>query len=222
MKSLLRDTGFVTLDRLNRVVCRIMYGVLRPSVECLPKSGPVLLVSNHSSYSDPLVLMAATCRPIRFLMAREIYERPLISWVFRVFRSIPVSRGRQDVAAIRAMLRALREGEVLGIFPEGGIDQFRNEAGWQGMGYVALKTGVPVVPVAVQWANPRPKGMIRAFLVPGRVSIQFGPVIPGKRVARPNREDIQAAHEIIMNELIRLLQTNPFAQEGRARKRVVG
>ena len=64
---------FKWLIRLNRIVCRMMYCVDRKEKDPLPSQGPVLLVANHSSLSDPLVLMASVHRPIHFLMAREIF-----------------------------------------------------------------------------------------------------------------------------------------------------
>ncbi len=101
-----RGTTYRLLDRLNRLICRVLYQVTPLSPSPLPQSGPVLLVSDHSSYSDPMVLAATANRPIIFLTAREVY---------------PINRGTQDVGAVRAMLRALRQGEVIGIFPEGAL-----------------------------------------------------------------------------------------------------
>ncbi len=102
------------LDRLNRLFCRVMYRVTPPPIPPLPDSGPVLLVSDHSSFSDPMVLVATSQRPIIFLTAREIYERRFLRWFCRTVNYIPVSRGSQDVGAVRAMLRARRSRAICG------------------------------------------------------------------------------------------------------------
>ena len=146
-----RGTTYRLLDRLNRLLCRFLYQVTPLSPSPLPQSGPVLLVSDHSSYSDPMVLAATANRPIIFLTAREVYHRRDLRWLCEIAHYIPINRGTHDLGAVRAMLRALRQGEVIGIFPEGGIDEHRKESGHLGIGYLALKTGAPVVPVSIAW-----------------------------------------------------------------------
>jgi 1-acyl-sn-glycerol-3-phosphate acyltransferase len=82
-----------------------------------------------------MVLLATAGRPIRFLMAKEIYFRIHIRWVFEAFRCIPVQRGRRDITAIRTMLEGLAAQEVIGLFPEGGLDRHRLDEGHPGIGY---------------------------------------------------------------------------------------
>ena len=87
----------------------------------LPQTGPAIVVCNHISGLDPLVLAAATPRPLRFLIAREEYERFGLQWLFRLARCIPVERDKRPELAMRAALRALEEGEVVALFPHGKI-----------------------------------------------------------------------------------------------------
>jgi 1-acyl-sn-glycerol-3-phosphate acyltransferase len=156
----------------------------------LPEAGPVLLVSDHTSLSDPLVLLATAGRPIRFLMAREIYQAPHLRWVFRAFHCIPVTRGSYDVVAVRTMLRALRQGEVVGLFPEGGIQDHRQESGHLGIGYLVLKTGAPVVPVAIVWDQVRPHNLLGTLLRPGKVVVRYGAPMVLPPDPDPSRERI--------------------------------
>ncbi|MGH7166699.1 MAG: lysophospholipid acyltransferase family protein [Nitrospiraceae bacterium] len=181
---------FRLLNQLNRLVCRVMYRVSAPPRSPLPEAGPVLLVSDHTSLSDPLVLLATAGRPIRFLMAREIYQPPHLQWVFRAFNCIPVTRGSYDVAAVRTMLRALRQGEVVGLFPEGGIQDYREESGHLGIGYLVLKTGAPVVPVSIAWDQVRPATLRGTLLRPGKAVVRYGAPMVLQPDPDPSRERI--------------------------------
>ena len=181
-----RGTTYRLLDRLNRLICRVLYQVTPLSPSSLPQSGPVLLVSDHSSYSDPMVLAATANRPIIFLSAREVY---------------PINRGTQDVGAVRAMLRALRQGEVIGISPEGGIDEHQKESGHLGIGYLALKTGAPVVPVSIAWDQARPVHLGRSLITPRRAVVRYGPLIVAPSDPDPTRETIHAVTATIMHAI---------------------
>ena len=182
----------------NRLYCRVMFRVGSPTTTPLPMSGPVLLVSDHSSLTDPLVLFATAGRPIRFLMAREFYDLPVLRWIFKVAGCIPIRRGRFEVAPVRAILHALAQEAVVGIFPEGGIDKHRKEAGYEGIGFVALKSGTPVVPVSIAWDHPRPSNLFRAMLTPARATVRYGaPFVPGVPAGR-TRDHARAATDRIL------------------------
>ena len=87
----------------------------------LPEKGAAIVVSNHISGLDPLVLIAATPRPLRFLIAREEYERFGLQWLFRLGNCIPVERNNRPELAMRAALRAIDDGDVVALFPHGKI-----------------------------------------------------------------------------------------------------
>lgn len=87
----------------------------------LPATGGMLLVCNHLSGLDPLLLLAASRRPLRFLIAEEEYNRFGLRWIFRAAGCIPVDRGGRTDAAFRAAVRALKNGEVVALFPHGRI-----------------------------------------------------------------------------------------------------
>ncbi len=196
-----RGTTYRLLDRLNRLISRILYQVMPLSPSPLPQSGPVLLVSDHSSYSDPMVLAATANRPIIFLTAREVYQRRDLRWLCEIAHYIPINRGTHDVGAVRAMLRALQQGEVIGIFPEGGIDEHREESGHLGIGYLALKTGAPVVPVSIAWDQARAAHLGRSLIMPGRAVVRYGPLIVTPSDPDPTRETIHAVTTTIMRAI---------------------
>lgn len=201
MQGLSRGTTYRLLDRLNRLICRVLYQVTPASSSPLPQSGPVLLVSDHSSYSDPMLLAATANRPIIFLTAREVYQRRDLRWLCKIAHYIPINRGTPDVGAVRAMLRALRQGEVVGIFPEGGIDLHREESGHLGIGYLALKTGAPVVPASISWDQARPLHLGRSLITPGRAVVRYGPLIVSQLDPNPTRERMNAVTASIMRAI---------------------
>jgi len=186
------------LKHLNNLVCRVMYGVTAVFPSPLPSNGPAILVSDHSTFGDPLVLLVTAGRPLQFLMAQEIYEPWPIRWVFQAFQTIPVRRGSRDIRAIRSMMRVLDRAEVVAVFPEGGIDNFRNESGHLGVAYLAVKTGAPIIPVSIRWATQRPASIWGTLLVPGQVRIRYGEPLRVLKSPHPQREDLEAITKQIM------------------------
>ena len=198
---------------LNRIFCKLMFGVTPPVSPPLPPSGPALLVSDHSSLTDPLVLLATANRPIRFLMAREFYDIPSLRWLFKSAGTIPISRGRSEIAPIRAMLHALAEGDVVGVFPEGGIVEHRKDEGYQGIGYVALKSGAPIVPVSITWDRPRPLTLLRAMLQPARATVLYGRPLVMTTEAGQARSDARNTTDRILEAIRELRRAGPVAEQ---------
>lgn len=192
---------FVFLIAANKVYCRLMFRVGSPTVPPLPTSGPALLVSDHSSLTDPLVLFATAGRPIRFLTAREFYELPVVNWISKLCGNIPVSRSGFEIGPVKAMLHALAQGDVIGIFPEGGIDKHRKEEGYEGIGFVALKSEAPVVPVSITWDRPRPVNLLRAMLTPARATVRYGAPLVFSRGTGDSREQARAATDRILEAI---------------------
>jgi 1-acyl-sn-glycerol-3-phosphate acyltransferase len=108
------------LDGLNRLLCWRYHRLQADSID-LPEEGPAILVANHISGLDPLLLIAASPRPLRFIIATEQYHRFGLTWLFRAVGCIPVDREGRPERAFRAALKALEEGEVVALFPHGTI-----------------------------------------------------------------------------------------------------
>jgi len=138
------------LDGLNRIFCRRFHRLPRKLL-ALPARGPVLVASNHVSGLDPLLLIAASKRPLRFMIAREEYERWWCRWLFRAIGCIPVDRSRDPHKALYAARRALEAGEVVALFPHGKIhlDHLPPVPLRRGVVLLAQMTGAPIVPVRV-------------------------------------------------------------------------
>jgi 1-acyl-sn-glycerol-3-phosphate acyltransferase len=201
MKGYLSRIIFDLLIAANRLYCRMMFRVGSPNTPPLPTSGPALLVSDHTSLTDPLVLFATAGRPIRFLTAREFYELPVVNWVSKLYGNIPVSRSGFEIGPVRAMLHALAQGDVVGIFPEGGIDKHRKEEGYEGIGYVAMRSGAPVVPVSITWNRPRPLNLLGALFTPARATLRYGFPLTINRGAGRSRDEARAATDRILQAI---------------------
>jgi acyl-[acyl-carrier-protein]-phospholipid O-acyltransferase/long-chain-fatty-acid--[acyl-carrier-protein] ligase len=107
-----------------RLLTRTLYRIEFIGAENLPERGPALIVANHITLIDGLFILAATRRPIRFIMDKEWSQKPIARWIFRALRVIPITTTegpKQIITAIRAAAAALREGEAVGIFAEGEV-----------------------------------------------------------------------------------------------------
>ena len=108
------------IDGWVRLLCWHIHHMDKTEIP-IPKTGSAIVVANHVSGLDPLLLVTASRRPLRFLIAREEYERPIIHWLFKAAGCIPVDRTGKPEQALRQALRALQAGEVLALFPHGKI-----------------------------------------------------------------------------------------------------
>lgn len=108
------------VDGFGRIFCR-RYHRLRGDSLYLPEHGPAIVVANHISGLDPFLLIAASKRRLRFIIASEQYHRFGLHWLFRAAGCIPVDRKGRPERAFRAALKALAEGEVVALFPHGTI-----------------------------------------------------------------------------------------------------
>lgn len=127
-------------------------------MEHLPATGPALLVSNHLSAVDPLVIGARLRRPLRILAKAEMLDWPIIGGLSRLCGVVPIQRGEWDLAALSTLRDALREGQCVLIFPEGTYPKPQHSAALlpfkTGAAWLAAQTHALVVPVAI-WGSER-------------------------------------------------------------------
>jgi 1-acyl-sn-glycerol-3-phosphate acyltransferase len=168
--------------------------VLSPSR--LPKEGPAILICNHTSGLDPLLIQSVCRRVIVWMMAEEYYTIPLLRPIFGVLEVIPVDRAARDSGAMRSALRALHDGRVLGIFPEGRIETRRELLPFQpGVVQMASKTGAPVYPAFLDGTQHGTIEMGPAFMNRQNATIRFGPPLRFERDAAASRESLESASE---------------------------
>ncbi|MBN8436669.1 MAG: MFS transporter [Candidatus Accumulibacter sp.] len=132
-----------------------VYRLQQKGLTNIPEEGAAVLVCNHVSFVDPIVIAAASRRPIRFVMDYRIYRTPLINFVFRHMHAIPIAPARDDAAmmeaAFEAVASALEAGELVAIFPEGKITDTGELYPFRpGVQRIVGRTPVPVIPMALQ------------------------------------------------------------------------
>lgn len=165
------------LDGLNRLFCRYYHRYRHDPVP-LPEHGPAIVACNHISGLDPLLVFAACTRPLRFIIAREEYERWWLKWLYRHLQLIPVDRSHRAEKAFYAARQALDKGEVVAMFPEGRIQRNGEPRSTMKRGVVMLAAlaDAPVVPVRV--SGIKGAGLVvRAVLLPSRARLHSGPLI---------------------------------------------
>jgi len=132
-----------------------VYRLRKSGLEAIPDEGPALIVCNHVSFVDALVIAAACPRPIRFVMDHRIFRLPLLSFVFRTGRAIPIAPAKEDAAmmerAFAEVAQALRDGDLVAVFPEGRITDTGELFPFRpGVSRILAATPVPVIPMALQ------------------------------------------------------------------------
>ena len=190
-----------------------------------PSEGPGIVVGNHTSPVDPILLWYRHnhewpphhCRVVGFMVAKEyVAPRNIIGWICRVMQSIPVNRSGQDTEAVRAALRRLKSGELLGIFPEGHINVTPDD-GLQpfnsGIAYIALKARVPIYPAFIHGA-PRSTGMVACFFKRSKVRITFGEPIDLRELfgdeKKPSMETLEKAAQHVQSVVEKLAEDRWF------------
>ena len=144
---------------LMRFICWLLihtvYRLDKRGLENIPEEGAAVVVANHVSFVDALVILAASPRPIRFVMDHGIFKIPVLSFVFRTGKAIPIASAKEDEALLNAaydeIARALEQGELVGIFPEGRITDTGELYPFRGgIRRIVERTPVPVVPLALK------------------------------------------------------------------------
>jgi len=132
-----------------------IYRVEKQGHEDIPDKGAAVLVCNHVSFVDALIIAAACRRPIRFVMDHRIFKIPMLNFIFRTSRCIPIASAREDAAMLEAayeeIARGLAAGDLIGLFPEGRITDTGELYPFRpGIRRILDRTPVPVIPMALQ------------------------------------------------------------------------
>lgn len=186
-----------------RIAFKLFYRISVAGLDNVPAEGPVILVANHASVLDPLVLGVALKRRIVFMAKAELFRIPVLRTVIRALGAFPVKRGQVDRGAWMTAIATLNNGKVLGIFPEGT----RTEDGsigeaQSGAARLALKTGAVVVPVGIHGTyGALKKGTARLHRTKITVKIGQGMRFEPDPDGRINKLGIEKASTQIMESI---------------------
>jgi len=182
------------------IIISVFYRIRPVGSQNIPDEGPAVIVCNHVSYMDPIILGGSIRRPMRFVMYYKIFDIPLLNVFFRAAKAIPIAAAHEDEQlmndAFATIDAELADGNLVCIFPEGGItgdgevQQFR-----PGIEKIIERRAVPVIPVALgrlwgSWFSRNQRGGIRK--IPGRlfakVPVTIGAAIPASEVSAAKLE----------------------------------
>jgi len=166
----------------------------------VPRQGAFIIAANHLSWTDIPIIPMHFRRKVVY-MAKEEYFTSKLAWLVRFLGSFPVKRGEGDRQALRTGEEQLKKGNILVIFPEGTRSRTRTLAkAHAGMGMIALRTGVPVVPVAI-WGS---ENALKKFRAP--VTVSYGePIVFKPKGKKITREDIDEATETVMRKIAAMM-----------------
>jgi 1-acyl-sn-glycerol-3-phosphate acyltransferase len=175
------------------VVSPMLHGYFRGRVygaENVPKTGPLIAVSNHGSYFDPPILSCCLRRPVAFMAKEELFKIPALKQAIQLYGAYPVKRGAGDRGAIRAALSALHDGWIVGIFLEGTrTADARILNPKLGAAMIAAKAQVPLLPISL-WGTERILRQGSPLLRRAPITVRIGePIAPPLST---KREDLQA------------------------------
>ena len=140
---------------ISRVLCRFYFyrlcGMKVTGQENLPEKGPFIILSNHRSMGDPFVLgVLYEQGELHFMAKEELFRNPVVRWYITRMHGFPVKRGQGDLSAMRTAMQVLRDGNALGIFPEGTrcLPDLMSTVE-TGVAFLALRSGAPLLPVYI-------------------------------------------------------------------------
>ncbi|MCR8846961.1 1-acyl-sn-glycerol-3-phosphate acyltransferase [Rossellomorea sp. SC111] len=175
-----------------------LYRIEVKGLEHFPKDGGVLLCANHIDNLDPPVVGISAPRPVSFMAKEELFNLPVLGKLLPDLRAFPVKRGMSDREALRKGLKVLKQGDVLGLFPEGTRSKTGQIGkGLAGAGFFALRSEAYVVPCAII-------GPYKPFR---KLKVVFGAPIPMDSI-REERLNAEKTTEIIMKHIEDLIHAN--------------
>jgi 1-acyl-sn-glycerol-3-phosphate acyltransferase len=192
---------------------KLFFGLEVEGKRNIPYSGAFILASNHASYLDPAVLASACPYQLNFMARNDLFNIPIFGTLIRSVGTFPVRRNFADIASIKEALRRLGQGRGLLFFPEGtrsfsGVVQRAQP----GIGFVAAKSQVPVIPVFVS-GTQRALGRGARFIRPAKIKVCFGqPIYPKESNLKDDYRDIARR---IMEEIEQIGQERGGMKNGR-------
>lgn len=166
--------------------------------EHFPKEGGVLLCTNHIKLLDPPVVGVTAPRPVSFMAKEELFRAPILKTILPKVRAFPVKRGMSDREALRRGLSLLKEGNVVGLFPEGTRSKDGElKKGLAGAGFFALRSNADIVPCAIIGPYKRFK----------KLKVVYGKPIPMDEL-RARKASAEEATELIMSHIQQLIDNH--------------
>lgn len=186
---------------LIRMFCYIVFRVGKIGKENVPRTGAYIMCANHTSNWDPPIIVACTNRKMHIMAKAELFKNKFICWFAEKCWVFPVKRGGKDIESMKHSLKVLKDGEMLMLFPEGTRNGMnKNGKAQNGAAFMALRTGVPVIPVGII-------GDMKPF---HKVTLNYGKPLDFSeyKSSKPEKEVLEKVSQEIMDNIIMLTNVN--------------
>jgi 1-acyl-sn-glycerol-3-phosphate acyltransferase len=186
------------------IIFKLFFRLKVTGQQNIPQDGPFIIVANHSSLLDPVILGVSIRPKIIFIAASYLFEIRWLGYLLRKANSIPINRENytNNIKSLKQALKILQKGGVLGIFPEGGVDRQKNDLPIKaGAAFLATRVGVPIVPIKIKGADkvlPRGAKFIRSL---NKIEVEIKKPIYCSRQTNKNKEIIERVVKSYIKEI---------------------
>ena len=179
------------------VFYKIVYRIKVVNKEKVPKEGAYIICANHINMLDALAVVSSNKRLVRFICKESMFKKKILGWALKLANTIPINREKNDIESMKRTLKALKNGELVGIFPEGtrkGME--KNMKAKNGAAFFSLKTGTKVIPLGIQ-------GSFKPF---SKVKLVYGDPIDFSEYygKEKDKEALEKVTDIIMDNIVML------------------
>ena len=188
------------------VVCKLWFKLEYYGMENLPTDRGYILVGNHQSYWDPVMMGLKLNTTLTFMANEKLFHKPVLAPIIRGLGAFPVNLKKPDMTAIRTAKKVVKEGKVLALFPEGTRSHDGKLLKFKGgVIYIASVTGEDVVPVCITYGKG---GKFRS-----RILIRYGQVIPNQEVLEGKKKDTESMRQaaVKLQSVVQQLQDENLA-----------
>jgi len=186
------------------IIFKLFFRLKVTGQENIPRDGPFIIVANHSSLLDPVILGVSVRPKIIFIAAAYLFEIRWLGYLLRRANSIPINRENytNNIKSIKQALKILQQGGILGIFPEGGVDRQKDDLPIKaGAAFLATRVGVPIIPIRIKGADkvlPRGAKFIRSL---NKIEVEIKKPIYCSRQTNKDKEIIRNTVESYIKEI---------------------
>jgi len=201
-----------------RVIFALYFRSRAFHAERVPRTGPVILASNHASFLDPFLVGASVSREINYLARDDLFRFPVIGWLLRQWQSVPVNREGGGAKGLKAILDRLLAGGAIILFPEGTRTRDgKLQPARSGIGLTVIKSPAPVVPVRVFGTFEAYNRHMR-LPRPRRVEVKFGQPMVFERLRAEaetcSKERLKQIYQEVADEIMAAITKLDLQQDG--------
>lgn len=186
---------------LGKSLLKKLYKIEYVGTENIPMEGGYIIASNHINAIDPgIIALGMEGRQLHFMGKKELFENPIIKKILTKLNGFPIVRGSADSEALNYAVRVVKEGHVLGIFPEGTRSKdYKPARAKRGVSMIAHKANAAVLPVSIYNSDEMKTG--------SKITVRYGELIPYENLGiseDASKEELKEAAKTIMNEIVKL------------------